>query len=154
MSIKHLVKGKNISQFIPKNPEKYCGNYPILVRSGWERMYMQFLDITPTIKKWSSENIFIKYYCPVQQRIRRYYPDFYQLVLQKDGKYKEYIVEIKPLKETKPPRKTGKKSQKTLRHQQATYITNQAKFAAAEEYCRKIGMGWKIITEKELFNKG
>ena len=143
----------NISQFIPKNPKKYKGSYPCICRSSWERMYCQFLDMTPTIVKWSSENIFIKYWDPVQQRTRRYYPDFYQQVLDKDGKYKEYIVEIKPAKETKPPRKTGKKSKTTLRHQQATYITNQAKFEAAHGYCKKIGMEFKIITEKELFNK-
>ena len=152
MSIKKLNK-KNVSEFIPKNPKKYCGKYPIIIRSSWERMYAQFLDMTPAIIKWSSESIFIKYYCSIQQRMRRYYPDFYQLVLEKDGKYKEYIVEIKPAKETKPPRKTGKKSKKTLMHQQSTYITNQAKFEAANEYCYKMGFKFKIITEQELFNK-
>lgn len=146
-------KGKNVSQFIPKNSKKYKGSYPCLIRSSWERMYAQFLDMTPSIVEWSSENIHIKYYDPVQQRTRRYYPDFYQRVLDQDGKYKEYIVEIKPAKETKPPRKTGKKSNKTLRHQYATWQTNQAKFEAAGEYCDKIGMKFKIITENELFNK-
>jgi len=151
--IKKWKSGKNVSQFIPKNSKKYCGSYPILARSSWERMYMQWLDMTPSIIEWSSENVHIRYYDPIQQRTRRYYPDFYQRVLEKDGIYKEYIVEIKPAKETKPPRKTGKKSNKTLRHQQATYLTNQAKFEAAEEYCDKIGMKFRIITEKELFNK-
>ena len=151
--MKRKKYGKNVSEFIPKNPKKYCGSYPCLVRSSWERMYCQFCDMTPSIVEWSSENIHIKYYDPVQQRTRRYYPDFYQRVLDQNGKYKEYIVEIKPARETKPPRKTGKKSNKTLRFQQATYITNQAKFEAAEGYCKKIGMEFKIITERELFNK-
>ena len=145
-------QGANVSQFIPKNPEKYCGSYPCLCRSEWERMYCQFLDLTPSVIKWSSENIFIKYWDPVQQRIRKYYPDFYQQVLDKDG-YKEYIVEIKPHRETSPPRKTAKKSNKTLRYQQATWRTNQAKFEAANEYCHKMGMKFKIITEQQLFNK-
>ena len=144
---------KNVSQFIPKNPEKYCGSYPCYVRSSWERMYCQFCDMTPSIVEWSSESIFIKYWDPVQQRTRRYYPDFYQLVLDKDGKYKEYIIEIKPLKETKPPRKTSGKSQKTLRHQQATWRTNKAKFETAEKYCNKMNYTFKIITEQDLFNK-
>jgi hypothetical protein len=154
MTIKSGWKHKpNVSQFIPRNSKKYCGSYPIIIRSSWERMFCQWLDMTPSIIEWSSENIHINYYDPVQGRTRRYYPDFYMLVLEPDGKYGKYIVEIKPAKETKPPRKTGKKSKKTLRHQQATYITNQAKFEAAEGYCKKIGMEFKIITEKELFNK-
>lgn len=152
MSIKKLNR-KDVGQFIPRNPKKYCGGYPILIRSSWERMYAQWLDMTPAIVKWSSENISIKYYDPVQGRTRRYYPDFYIMVDEGDGKYGKYIVEIKPLHETKPPRKTAKKSKKTFRHQQATYITNQAKFKAGREYCDKIGMEFKVVTEKKLFNK-
>jgi len=152
MSIKFFTK-KNVGQFIPKNARKYCGSYPILIRSSWERMFCQWLDITPSVIEWSSENIYIKYYDPVQGRTRRYYPDFYCLVSEADGRYKKYIVEIKPHRETSPPRKTTKKSNKTLRYQQATYLTNQAKFEAADEYCKKIGMKFKIITEQQLFNK-
>ena len=129
MSIKFFTK-KNVGQFIPKNARKYCGSYPILIRSSWERMFCQWLDITPSVIEWSSENIYIKYYDPVQGRTRRYYPDFYMIVSEADGKYKEYIVEIKPRNETKKPRKTAKKSNKTLRYQQTTWITNQAKFEA------------------------
>ena len=154
MSIKHRIHDKNVSQFIPKNPKKYCGTYPILIRSSWERMYAQYLDMNPAIVKWSSEDVSIKYFDPVQQRIRRYYPDFYQMVLDKDNKFREYIVEIKPAKETKPPRKTGKKSKKTLKHQHAAYLTNQAKFKAANEYCKKMNFEFKILTERQLFNNG
>ena len=152
MSIKFFTK-KNVGQFIPKNARKYCGSYPILIRSSWERMFCQWLDITPSVIEWSSENIYIKYYDPVQGRTRRYYPDFYMMVSEPDNKYRRYIVEIKPHREISPPRKTTKKSNKTLRYQQATYLTNQAKFEAADEYCKKIGMKFKIITEQQLFNK-
>lgn len=152
MSIKLYAK-KNVGQFIPTNANKYCGSYPILIRSSWERMFCQWLDITPSVIEWSSENIYIKYYDPVQGRTRRYYPDFYMMVSEADGKYKKYIIEIKPHRETSPPRKTAKKSNKTLRYQQATYLTNQAKFEAADEYCHKMNMKFKIITEQQLFNK-
>lgn len=70
-------QNKNTSEFVPKNPRKYIGRYPILARSSWERMFAQWLDLQESIIKWSSESIQIRYFDPVQQKIRRYYPDFF-----------------------------------------------------------------------------
>jgi len=152
MSIKNYTE--NTSQFIPRNAEKYCGRYPILVRSSWERMFFQWLDLNSQVIKWSSENLVVKYFDPIQKKFRRYYPDAYVLIEDKSGKYKEYIIEIKPEKETRPPSRRGKKSLKTLHHQEATYITNQAKFLAAQKQCEKMGMEFKVLTEKQLFKNG
>lgn len=150
--IKKYKKKSNITEFIPKNGKKYVGGYPILCRSTWERMFYQWCDVNISIVKWSSENIAIRYWDPIQGKTRRYYPDAYIKVLANGG-FDEYIIEIKPEKETKPPIKRGRMTEKTLRYQKAVWATNQAKFRAAREYCQKLGMGFKILTEKQLFNK-
>lgn len=142
----------NHSQFVPKFPGKYIGSYPIICRSQWERQMCQWLDCNEGVVKWSSENITIHYYDPVQMKKRRYYPDFYARMKTKSG-YEEYVIEVKPHKETKPPSKRGKKSVKTKLYQEATYLTNQAKFRAAEQWCRKMGYKFKVLTEKQLFRK-
>jgi hypothetical protein len=116
-------------------------------------MFCQWLDVTPTVIEWSSENIAIPYYDPVQQKNRRYYPDFWMKVKDKNGGISKFVVEIKPSRETKPPSKRGRKSKKTKLFQESTWITNQAKFKAAENYCRKMGFRFKVMTEKELFFK-
>jgi len=111
-------------------------------------MFAQWLDLTESIIKWSSESIQINYYDPVQGKVRRYYPDFFFEV--RDGK--RFIIEVKPKRDMVLAKK-GKinKAQKMMREQ--VYLTNQAKFRAAEDYCKKAGFEFKILTEKELFNK-
>lgn len=146
-------KNKNTSEFIPKNPRKYTGKYPIIVRSSWERLFMQFCDITDSVISWSSENIAIPYYDPVKQRQRRYYPDFWLKVKNKNGGYDRLVVEIKPERETRPPLKKGRKSKKTQRLQELTYLTNKAKWSAAIQYCRKMKYEFKILTERNLFTE-
>jgi len=37
---------------------------------------------------------------------------------------------------------------------QAQYIQNQAKWSAANAYCRQQGIRFRIITENELFHNG
>ena len=143
---------KKLGQFIPKNPTKYVGQYPIVIRSSWERMFCQWLDINLTVLEWSSENIVVPYYDPVMMKYRRYFPDFWVKIKNRDDSIDKYIIEIKPYRECYPPKK-GRKTKKTLRLQESTYLTNKAKFIAATEYCHKMGYKFKIMTERELFNK-
>ena len=144
---------KSKSQFIPKNAVKYTGSYPINIKSSWERSFAQWLDLNESVISWSSENISIKYFDPVLNKVRRYYPDFFFKTIDKDNNLKSYLVEVKPNKETKPPTKSGRKSVKTIVHQENTYYTNMAKFDAASLFCKKMGYQFKLITEKELFRK-
>ena len=143
-------KNKNQGQFIPKNPDKYTGSYPIIVRSSWERMFCQWLDANQNVMSWTSEGVVIPYYDPIQQKRRRYYPDFWVKWNTPQG-IQQFLIEIKPNKETKAPKSSRYKSTKTQLYQEATWVTNQAKFEAAEKYCRKMGWNWKILTEKQLF---
>lgn len=142
---------KNEREFIPKNIEKYVGQYPIIARSSWEFRYCHWLDVNPAVLEWSSEAHCIRYIDPFQpQRKRRYYPDYYVCLCTDKGK-KRYIVEIKPEKDLKLPPKNSKKSKRTIAIMETTYLVNQAKFKAAKDYCKKMGFEFKVLTEKLLF---
>ncbi|GAF87684.1 unnamed protein product, partial [marine sediment metagenome] len=74
-------------------------------------------------------------------------------ILNKRKEPVKYIIEVKPNKETKPPMKTRGQSKKTQLYQEATWLTNQAKFNAAQQYCKKLGYRFKLLTEKQMFGR-
>lgn len=151
MSLKNYKLRKNEREFIPNNVEKYVGQYPIIARSSWEYRYCQWLDVNPAVLEWSSEGHCIRYVDPFQpQRKRRYFPDYYVCMNTGNGK-KRFLVEIKPERDLKPPPKNTKKSKRTLQRMETTYLINKSKISAAEDYCRKMGYEFKILTEKQLF---
>jgi len=145
--MKKYKRNKNEKQYIPRNTEKYCGQYPIICRSSWEYKFATWLDYNKDVLEWASEGIRIPYFDPVKNKNRIYYPDFFV----KFKNRKKFIVEIKPEKHMRLPRKKGKKSDKTMMIREATYLTNQAKFKAATQYCKKFGYIFEILTEKDLF---
>lgn len=133
----------------PSNPKKYIGNPNMIVyRSSWERKFMRYCDTTDSVKRWASEEICIPYYNPVKKRPAKYFPDFYIEVLTKEGKLDKVLIEVKPLKETKPPK--YKRRTKNVLIAEAMFSQNQAKWAAAEEFCLDNGWEFRILTEKEL----
>ena len=145
-------KGK----FKPKNPKKYNGNPTnIIYRSLLERRFMVYLDNTPAVLKWSSEEIVIPYVSPLDNRVHRYFPDFYMKYKNKDAMIVEDLIEIKPSKYCKPPdpkrklTKTGRTSKRYLKEVN-TYIINDAKWQQAVKFCEERKWGWRIITEKDI----
>ena len=65
-------------KFRPSNISKYKGDPTnIIYRSLWERKFMVWCDKNENILEWGSEEIIIPYVSPVDNRIHRYYPDFY-----------------------------------------------------------------------------
>jgi hypothetical protein len=137
--------------FKPKNISKYRGN-PLNIRylSGWELKFMFYLDDNKDILEWSSEETPINYISPIDGRRHIYLPDFKIVTLNKKGERVITIIEIKPLKETKPPVKK-KRITKTYLTEVRTWGINEAKFEAAKAFCKKRGWRWKILTEKDLF---
>ncbi len=134
------------------NPQKYKGNPDnIVFRSSWERAMMVWLDTTPEILVWASEELAINYFDPVTNKRRRYYVDFQIVTADPEGGYKVTMIEIKPYKQTIKPRANSRKSEKTILTEQTTWITNKAKWQAAKEYARQRGWHFKIITEREIF---
>lgn len=133
----------------PQFPKKYIGNpNEIVYRSLWERKFCRYLDTNEKVLKWASEEIVIPYYNPVKKRMARYFPDFYMEYIDTSGKKKKCLIEVKPLKETKPP--TYKRRTKNVLIAEAMYSQNQAKWAAAEDFCADQGWEFRILTEKEL----
>lgn len=135
----------------PVNIEKYIGDHYPITRSSYESKFCRWLDSNPNVLKWNSEQIEIKYYDPTTNKVRRYFPDFFMQALDKNGKVKNYIIEIKPDKETRPPRMRGRKKEKTFIYEQTTWMKNQAKWKAAIDWCTQHGFEFKILTENELF---
>jgi hypothetical protein len=86
---------------------------------------------------------------PVDNRIHRYYPDYLIKVKEKDGRVKTYVVEVKPKKQTVPPQKKSRVTKSYL-HECKTYAVNQAKWKAADEFCKDNRIEFRIITEEEL----
>ena len=137
-------------RYSPKHPEKYKGDpTQIIYRSGWERKLMVYLDENKSIIQWSSEEIAIPYRSPIDNRIHRYFPDFYIKAIDKNGNITEQLLEVKPKKETREPAKK-KRITKQYITEVTTWGKNQAKWKAAEEYCLDRGWQFKLITEDHL----
>ena len=133
-----------------RNYRKYKGDPTnVVYRSLWERKFMDYCDSTRNVLEWSSEEHIIPYKDPVAKKWRRYFPDFYMKVKEANGKIQSYLVEVKPLKQTKSPKKR-KRVTKSYLFECKTYAVNQAKWKAANEWCKDRKIEFKIITEKEL----
>jgi hypothetical protein len=138
------------SIYKPSNPQKYQGDpNNIICRSSWERKFCRWCDLNESIVSWASEEFSIPYVSPVDNRIHRYYPDYLIKVKEKDGRVKTYVVEVKPKKQTVPPQKKSRVTKSYL-HECKTYAVNQAKWKAADEFCKDNRIEFRIITEEEL----
>ena len=137
--------------FRPRNIKKYRGDYRnIIYRSSWEKVFMRYCDKNSNILEWGSEETIIPYRSPLDQRIHRYFPDFFIKYKDKDGNIRRSVIEVKPMRETLEPKATKGKSRKTLINESVTYVKNQAKWKAAREFCADRKLEFKIMTEKEL----
>lgn len=135
-------KGK----YTVKNPEKYAGNpNDVIYRSLWEKHCFKWADLSSDIIKWSSEEVVVPYLFEVDKRMHRYFVDM--KIKFKDGRV--LLIEIKPFKETQPPVKPPRKTQKFL-NEAVTYVKNQNKWKAAKTYAEERGWQFQIWTEREL----
>ena len=134
-------------RYIAKNPKKYKGDSRrIIYRSLWERKFMVYCDTNKSVIEWGSEEIIIPYLSPLDGRIHRYFPDFW--VKTSKG---ESLIEIKPKKQTKPPKLNPKHKRRYLKEVR-TWGVNEAKWKAASEFCEHKGWKWQILTEDTLNN--
>ena len=139
-------KGK----YYPSYPRKYKGDPTnIIYRSLWERKFMVYCDKNDNILEWASEEIAIPYRSPVDNRVHRYFPDFYMKVKERGGKVRRYVIEVKPAKQTKPPVKPKRQTKGYIR-EAYEYAKNQAKWKMAREFCADRQWEFKVVTEKEL----
>lgn len=139
--------------FKPQNPSKYKGDADnIVYRSGWEKRVMDWADTNPNVLSWASEEIVIPYVSPVDQRVHRYFVDFYVEAVDKNGKKVSYLLEVKPKAQTQEPKVQKRKTKKYIT-EVMTWGVNNAKWAAAKEFCKDRGWEFRLITEADLFKK-
>ena len=137
-------------KFQPSYPRKYKGDPTnIIYRSLWERRFMVYCDLNENILEWGSEEIALPYRSPIDNRIHRYFPDFYIKVKESSGKIKKYIIEIKPKKQTIEPQ-VKKRKTKSYIYEVYEYAKNQAKWKAAEEFCKDRMWEFRVLTEEDL----
>lgn len=133
-------------RFKPKNPQKYKGDPTnIVYRSGWELKLMGYLDVHEEVVQWASEEFCIPYRSPVDNRVHRYFPDFW--VKKNDGSV--MVIEVKPAVQAEPPKQPSRLTRRYV-SEVFEYGKNQAKWAAARDYCDDRGWQFVVMTEKEL----
>jgi hypothetical protein len=141
-------RGSNKGRFIPKHPEKYLGDPSrIIFRSSWEIRLFQWLDSTPAVMQWASEEFSVPYLSPVDNRVHQYYPDALVIYKDKYGNVQKEIVEVKPYKETVLTPKSTDRDKYAL-------MINEAKWKAAAAFATQQGMKFRVITEKSMFANG
>lgn len=101
-------------------------------RSGWEKIFMEFLDSSNDVISWHYELLVIEYLSNKKTgKFRKYYPDF--SVTYVDGTQK--VIEIKQFRKLKQ-------------------LSVLKKTQAAIEWCRNHGAIYEILTEVELKSLG
>lgn len=131
-----------------KNPNKYIGLGSPRYRSSWELSVMKMCDENDSIHQWASESIKIPYRDPLTGKATVYVPDFLVIYLDKNQKKHAEVWEIKPANQT-VLEKVGKNA-----YNQAQYVKNMAKWAAAQNWCKNNGLHFRVINEQDIYHTG
>ena len=110
---------------------------------------MRYCDSNQNILEWGSEEYMIPYRSPLDNKIHRYFPDFYIKVNEKNGYIKKYLIEIKPKRQCVEPKVQKNKTRGYL-YEGYEYARNQAKWKAAKSFCADRLWEFKVLTEDEL----
>jgi hypothetical protein len=135
-------------KFVPTQPAKYIGNKTPTYRSSWEWHFMKFCDTHPSIQRWACESIKIPYRNPLTGRNSIYVPDFLVQYVDKTNATYVDVIEIKPQNQA-VLESVGKNKTR-----QAQFVQNQAKWSAANAWCKQQGIRFRVVTENELFHNG
>jgi hypothetical protein len=109
---------------------------------------MRFCDNNDKIVNWASEAISIPYRNPFTGKSTVYIPDFFIVYQNRAGQVVSEVIEIKPKKQTLIEEKV------TSARDRAAVALNYAKWQAAQAYCKRIGVAFRVITEDQLFYNG
>jgi hypothetical protein len=133
-----------------KHIAKYKGDHTkIIYRSLWERQVFRWCDENPNVVSWGSEEIVIPYVCKTDGKVHRYFVDLFI----KFSNGKEYLIEIKPKKQTQPPKPVSRKTPKYVAEVMG-YAKNISKWQAAEAYCKDKGLTFEVWTEETIKGLG
>ena len=150
-----MAYGKTLkSKYDVRNPAKYLGDSSnIICRSSWEYFFCNFLDESPMVDRWASEEVAIPYISPKDGRDHRYFIDFF--VVFKDGR--KVFIEIKPHAQTlppEPPKKRSRKAESRYCEEAMIFQVNQAKWASARNFAEYNGAKFEVFTEHHLKKLG
>ena len=129
------------------NQRKYAGKGAPKFRSGWELAFMRFCDSNDHIISWASESMTIPYRNPLTGKPTRYIPDFLIQYRNKHNKVVTELIEIKPKKQSILESKASNRDR-------AIVAVNYAKSAAAQAWCKRNGLTFRVVTEEDIFHQG
>jgi hypothetical protein len=129
------------------NRAKYVGKREPRYRSGWEHSFMTFCDNNDHILQWASESISIPYLNPLSGKMTIYIPDFLITYRTRDDRMCAEVIEIKPKKQSVIESKQSSRDR-------AIVAVNYAKWAAAQKWCTRNGLVFRVITEDDMFANG
>ncbi len=154
------------------NKDKFIGDTALAIyRSAWEYSFCRYLDMSPSVKRWSTEPVSIPYYDRVSKlqecaklgldpndprnwEVKNYNTDFWYEVDNGRTKLEKIFVEIKPrykLKKPIPPSHDAPlKEQRIFVKNAKEYLVNEAKFAALKEWSDRNGAKFYVFTEEIL----
>lgn len=132
------VDNKSLKKLFESQKEK-----PVIFRSSYEKKFIWWLEKSSKVKRWGSETLCIEYKLPNDDNVHHYWPDY--LVEMTDGSI--ILVEVKPYNQTVPP-DPFLNDRNSLAYR--TYVKNYCKWKAADAFCRKNNLQFKIITEKTI----
>ena len=115
----------------------------------WERHCFKWCDEQSDVISWSSEEVVVPYLYEVDKKYHRYFVDLKITFKNK----KTILVEIKPDKETRPPKNPGKKTKRYIT-EGLTYVKNMNKWKAAKNYANDRNWEFQIWTENTLDKMG
>lgn len=121
----------------------------IIYRSGWELRLMRFLDEHIKVLEWGSEELIIPYRSPIDGKVHRYFTDFVVRQINSNGIKETIVIEVKPKSQTMPPEKKTRITKGYI-NEVKTWGVNQAKWQAAEDFCKDKGWKFQIMTEEHL----
>lgn len=110
----------------------------IIYRSSYELKFITWLENSDKVKRWGSECMKIPYLW-VDGSTHSYFPDY--VVEMESGEI--MLVEIKPYNQTHKPLNENCWGAKE-------YAKNMCKWKAAQEFCKKKGYTFKVLTEKTI----
>jgi hypothetical protein len=110
---------------------------------------MGYLDTHPDVIEWASEEFAIPYLSPIDNKVHRYFPDFWVKKRNRDGTVETVVVEIKPKAQTQPP-KTKSRVTKRYLEEVKTWGINSSKWKYAQKFCEERHWKFQILTENEL----
>ena len=134
-------------KFIMKHPEKYVGTKTPTYRSSWEWTFMNFCDNNKSVQKWASEAIQIPYRDPLTERQTVYVPDFFIQYVDKKNRIITELIEIKTASQIILERVVKNK------YNQSQFVKNQAKWTAANYWCKQQGIKFRILNENDIFSQ-